>query len=137
MMTRAEAAKMNKELQDAVKAIFEKHGMTIDRSNLTYGDYEIKLAVKATPKTAGGAKVVSPAVKAKAAMMVAMFNPNFKNVSDLSERLFNDPVMIENLGSGFVVDYNSKCSKYPFVVEVHGTKYKCSRSSIIKFAKVD
>ena len=121
-MTKLEAKNFNKEVQAALAGIFEKYGMTIDRSGLSYGDYEIDLKVKATLKGAGGAKVVSPRTKT-----LIQWNLGYDK-DDVLDRTFQ----VYNLGECKIVDYNSRCSKYPFVVQTKsGTKYKVSKSSIV------
>lgn len=120
-MTRTDAKNFNNDVQTALKEIFAKYGMSIDKTNITYNDYEIRLNLKATKKADSGVKVISPSLKAK-----IMWNLGY-NGEDVLERTFK----VSSLGPCKIVDYNSRCSRYPFVVQdKSGKMYKTSKSSI-------
>ena len=120
-MTRTDAKNFNSDVQAALKEIFAKYGMSIDKTSISYNDYEISLNMKATKKADSGVKVISPSLKAK-----IMWNLGYHG-EDILERTFK----VSRLGPCKIVDYNSRCSKYPFVVQdKSGKMYKTSKSSI-------
>lgn len=129
-MERNTVVNINEEVNEAVTKILAKYGMTIDRSNIRYSDYEMNFKISATLKSKdGNYKEVDPSLDRRARLAISKTG----NVLGHVEHVLGEVWEVRNLGPCKVIDYNTRGKKYPFIVETTGgQRYKVAATSILK-----
>lgn len=110
-VTKANVNKLNKELQDTVKSIFEKYGMMITASQIRYNDATAEF--KITAKTLGedGVQVIDPTEQAKSNWYVytqGIGTPDNNKYKDI----LGKTIELTGFGTGKVISFNTRSKKY-------------------------
>lgn len=128
-MKRSEINKIYDEMKDAVKAVADKYSLQSSQFKLTYSDSDLLFKIHLDIIADNGNKVITKAAQSKAAFALAKTNA-------ATDEPLGKTYDFERIGIATIVDYNSRCYKYPFIVKTKtGKMYKVSVNSVAKASR--
>ena len=128
-MERSEMKKIYDEMKEAVEVVVDKYSLRSSQFKLTYSDSDLVFKIRLDIIADNGNKVITKAAQSKAAFALAKTNA-----------AINEPLGktydFERIGIATIVDYNSRCYKYPFIVKTKtGKTYKVSVNLVARASR--
>ena len=112
-VTKANANKLNKELQDIVKSIFEKYGMMITTSQIRYNDAQAEFKIAAKTLGEDGVQVIDPTEQAKSNRYIYTQECGFGGEGGRKYKdILGKNIDLTGFGTGKVVSFNNRSKKY-------------------------
>ena len=129
-MEKSKIAKMYDEMRNAIDAIAKKYGVLATRSNIRYSSTDMTFKVNLSildPTT--NKKVITDSAQAAARYAL-------RGTGATTDEPLGKTYDFENIGKATIIEFNSKCYKYPFVVETPtGKRWKVSARSVALASK--
>ncbi len=110
-MTKAKVEMIYDEMMEAINKIAEKYNIKTNGARVNYSESEFNLTVKMNIMGDDGKKVITSANQSRAAWALMSTSAHG------CDNPLGKKITISEIGECTIVDYNSRCSRYPFIVE--------------------
>ena len=115
---RANLKKLRSDIEAAVATVGAAHGISLTLGSARFSSNNVTMKLE-------GSIISNGMVKTKGAIALERFYPGY----------VGKVVKLSNGKKGKVIEYHSRKSKYPFIVEVGNKRFKLSKHSYVLSAK--